>query len=356
MKCKYCGYEYSKGVIKFCPNCGSSLINNEGNGFELKKEADVVREKSNDGNVSKEEVAATAATIPEKDGNIIKRFWRKFYDNRVSIGVLLSLILVFLLIFEEVSGVPVHDVIFGTDDNDIEVTNRNTDNQYDIEEINSFVIDYIEFYFPYLHSICDPISKRDIEFWKSEELSNAIYDIFIVTVHASITSLEHIGEQKIDYSFPIGILNKTETSSESLENTEIEIFPYSFWGQDNNCFSEIDALDNHLKKLVKSRRDLLYLICENLEAQYNAMKSDGIGIRDYLNTKSYYTFLGSFLYDTTQLFFSDTEQTYPIDDLINCIEINYDLISDKFPGICKSLNDYYDDEDYYEDNNYNDSY
>jgi len=40
-----------------------------------------------------------------------------------------------------------------------------------------------------------------------------------VTVHASITSLEHIGEQKIDYSFPIGILNKTETSSESLENT-----------------------------------------------------------------------------------------------------------------------------------------
>ena len=81
MKCKYCGYEYSKGVIKFCPNCGSSLINNEGNGFELKKEADVVREKSNDGNVSKEEVAATAATIPEKDGNIIKRFWRKFYQS-----------------------------------------------------------------------------------------------------------------------------------------------------------------------------------------------------------------------------------------------------------------------------------
>lgn len=35
MKCKYCGYEYSKGVIKFCPNCGSSLINNENNGFEI---------------------------------------------------------------------------------------------------------------------------------------------------------------------------------------------------------------------------------------------------------------------------------------------------------------------------------
>ena len=96
MKCKYCGYEYSKGVIKFCPNCGSSLINNEGNSFELKKDANVVEEKSDDRNVSKEKTAATAAIIPKKDGNIIKRFWRKFYDNRVLIGVLLSLILFFL--------------------------------------------------------------------------------------------------------------------------------------------------------------------------------------------------------------------------------------------------------------------
>ena len=40
----------------------------------------------------------------------------------------------------------------------------------------------------------------------------------------------------------------------------------------------------------------------------------------------------------------------------NGFEINYDLISDKFPGICKSLDNYYDDEDYYEDSNYNDSY
>lgn len=119
MKCKYCGHEYSKEIIRFCPKCGKNLMDNvDSNEARHITVDNVIEEKCDNTN---KEIAVTVADAQANDSNVELSFKDKFDRKfaKVAANICLFLIGIGILFWgiEAATGFPIKDRVLGVDNN-----------------------------------------------------------------------------------------------------------------------------------------------------------------------------------------------------------------------------------------------
>lgn len=335
MKCKYCGHEYSKEVIRYCPKCGKNLVDDEANNPQT--------EVIND--------AATTVIDNNSNSGSSKSLGEKF---GIFAGItILGLLVVGLIFigFEKITGEPLRQQLFGIEDVDLG------------KKMYKKVVKEVKEAFPHINVDTEKFNKKHIFYrglknYDIKETDLTLYlELYIITVPTTL-HFSSLGDRTCDLKFWVYNCNKAD-NEEGIEMYG-DSFPIpegihcpGFWGFANSDFYEffdfIDGFDYEDKdylEVIKSVKDAAELVCDDMQAEYNKCnKSDITGSyagywEYYVNANSLPGYFIANIQENESIFRS----LYP--DLF--IRIDNDTYN---------YDDYYDDEkDYQEDDWEDDDY
>lgn len=296
MKCKYCGHEYSKEVIRFCPKCGKNLIDDEANNVQTE---------------AKEEIAATATVIDNnsdsdtsKSLSKIKRGWNLF---RWALSGLLVLV-VLLILFEQATGIPVRDNLFGME--------TSTE-----KEIYKLARKKAKQGLRFLGSDIE-VGKYKVKSVYHRGLKETYLDdyklnldAYIVTIPITI-NFEYTGRKT--YKLKVCVLDYRDYDNDpdylyehsvDIQNGYEPVSVWEFLSLGKDASDELGT-----KKVYKSELGLLMLICDEIQASYDA--DNGDIPYEYSSYIDYYAGVNNFPYG-----------------LLDSIDTNVDILKEKFPDI-----------------------
>lgn len=318
MKCKYCGHEYSKEVIKFCPKCGKNLMDNvDSNVAEHNTVDNVVEEKSD------ETVATVTDVQPTGDSDKELSFKDKFDHKfaKIAANICLFLIGVGILFWgiETVTGFPIKDRVLGIDNNVGRPLYKKAVKRVK-EGLLPFDVEFPDYKGRY-------ISHRGV---KTEELAagDLRLDTYIVTLPITIHFKSGISKDA-DVKIAIWEFDDDENSTDVYSKFG------NIQGYFKDCFrvfklweTEITFgntnVDGYRKELLDSWENLMTIILDEVQRDYNNNDNKQYYYNSYF--EEYFIPLINFD-DMTK----SEENSFKL--FCDCIELNMDSLKNKYPDL-----------------------